>query len=149
MGVMGEMGEMGMSYSDLFLIITEAFGPAFLHAFSDFGFRGRVRLRMPELLVARFVGKELEVDEMIRIIVGIFVAVAVAQLLHQLGRCVSQIEWDLQVSCFSHKSKGFIHSQISRVTFWRGGQINRGFCKRYAPLRHPDFRHGVEACVGK
>ena len=94
-------------------------------------------------------GQELLADEVAGIIMGIFIVVAVAELFHQLGRGVSQMQGDGQVTCLSHQFEGIVDGHIGRVAFGTGGEVNRGLCKWNASFGPAHFHNGVETGIGK
>ena len=85
---------------------------------------GGIILRVPDAAVFQIVGQELLADEVAGIIMGIFIVVAVAELFHQLGRGVSQMQGDGQVTCLSHQFEGIVDGHIGRVAFGTGGEVN-------------------------
>ena len=66
--------------------------PQLLHAGSKFGLGGGV-LGMPNLRVVEFFRHILLEDKVSGEIVGILIVLPIAQLLHQFGGCIAQMQW--------------------------------------------------------
>ena len=58
----------------------------------------RIVLRLPYPFVFQFVRKELLLDKVTFIAVCIFIFLSVAQLLHQFGRSIAQMQGDRQIA---------------------------------------------------
>ena len=58
----------------------------------------RIVLRLPYPFVFQFVRKELLFDKVTFIAVCIFIFLSVAQLLHQFGRSIAQMQGDRQIT---------------------------------------------------
>ena len=84
----------------------------------------------------------------------ILVILAIAQLFHQLGGCVAQMQGNRQVARLPHQFQGTVDPLVCRVALGAGGQIHRSFRQRDTPLRPSYLHHGIksgvrqEQCVG-
>lgn len=73
---------------------------------------GRVELWLPDTAVFQFVGQELLLDEVAGVVVGVLVLLAVAQLLHQLGGRIAQVQGDGEVARFAYQFQGIVDGHI-------------------------------------
>ena len=76
-----------------------------------FGFRC-ILLWMPDAVVFQFVGQELLADEVARIVVGILVVFALAQLLHQFGGGIAQLNGNRQVAGLADQFQGIVDGHV-------------------------------------
>ena len=85
---------------------------------------------------------------MVLIVVGILVAVAVAELLHQLGRGIAQMQRHRQIARLLHKAEGTVDTHIGRVALGTRSQIYRSLGKGNTPLGPAYLHHRIEGCIG-
>jgi len=137
-------------YSFSFL---EPFPPEALHPFLYLRFL-RIVLRMPDAAALHLVRQELLLHEIALIGMCILIILAIAQLFHQLGGCVAQMQGNRQVARLPHQFQGAVDPLVCRVALRAGGQIHRSFRQRDTPLRPSYLHHGIkssvrqEQCVG-
>ena len=70
---------------------------------------GWIELGMPQLLLLQLVGLELLAHKVAGVVVGIFVVVSIAQLLHQLGGGIAQME--------RHRQDGFFRKCWEQISW--------------------------------
>ena len=80
----------------------EPFPPEALHPFPYLRFL-RIVLRMPDAAVLHLVRQELLLHEIALIGMCILVILAIAQLFHQLGGCVAQMQGNRQIARLPHQ----------------------------------------------
>ena len=80
---------------------------------------------------------------------GILVAVVIAEVGHELGGRVAQMERHGQVARLPDEGQCGVDAQIGRVALGARGQIDGGLGQRYAALGPPYLRHRVEGRVGQ
>ena len=108
-----------------------------------------VVLRLVKFLADQAVRHKFQIDEIALIIVGIFVTVTVAKLLHQFRRGVPKVERDSRTLRFLRQFKSLIYSHISRVAFCTACKVYRTFRERNPGLGHTYVMHYVKAGIGK
>ena len=64
---------------------------------------------------------------MVGIVVGILIAIAIAQLGHQLCGSIAEMKRNGLVASLLHQLQGIADSHIGRIALGRGGQIDRTF----------------------
>src|SRR5574344_267067 len=79
--------------------------PQLLHPFMKFVLR-RIILWMPKSCISSIVWQELLFHEMTFIVVGILIILAIAQLCHEFGGGIAQVERNGQIACLPHILKG-------------------------------------------
>ena len=70
---------------------------------------GWIELGMPQLLLLQLVGQELLAHKVAGVVVGIFIVVSIAQLLHQLGGGIAQME--------RHRQDGFFRKCWEQISW--------------------------------
>ena len=108
-----------------------------------------VGLRLIENFPLEAFGHEFLVREVAGEIVGVLVAVGIAQILHQLGRCIAQMQGYGRNLVRFGGLQGGPDSHIGAVALRRRSQIDRGLRQGNASLRHADLVHDLEAGVGQ
>ena len=84
------------------------------------------------------------------VVVGVFVALAVACLVHQLGRGVAQVQRHGAVGrVVFHEREGLVDGRVGRVALGAGGQVDGRLGQRDARFGHADLVYRVEAGVGQ
>ena len=131
----------------------EPFPPEALHPFLYLRFL-RIVLRMPDAAALHLVRQELLLHEIALIGMCILIILAIAQLFHQLGGCVAQMQGNRQIARLPNQFQGTVDPLVCRVALGAGGQIHRSFRQRDTPLRPSYLHHGIkssvrqEQCVG-
>ena len=100
---------------------------------------GRVVLGFPQLRMVEFFGHVLLVDEVSRVVMGIHVVLAVAQLFHQSSGRVAQVQRNRCVARLVHQCDGIVDGEIGAVTLCAGGQVDGTFAQRDASLGPSDL----------
>ena len=106
-------------------------------------------LTAPEPLGHERIGQILLGNEMPRIVMRILIAIAVAQVLHQLRGSVAQMQGDRLIARLAHHGERLVNAQIGRVALRRGGQIDRGLCQGYAPFGPAYLHDRIEGGIGQ
>ena len=78
---------------------------------------------------------------------GVLVAVAVIEVLHQLRRRVPDGEGDREVTRLPDERQGVFQGHVRAVALGGGGQIDRRLGERDAAFGHADLRDHLEAGV--
>ena len=76
------------------------------------------------------------------------IAIVVAQLFHELGGRVAQMERHVKIARGPHIFQSGIDAHVGRVALLACGQIDRGLSQRDAPLGPTYFLHSIKGCVG-
>ena len=105
--------------------------------------------RLVEHLAAQGFGHEFHIHEVARIVVGIFVAVGIVQVLHQLRGRIADGKGDRLVSGIPNLGQGLFQGHIRGVALGGGSQVHCGFRQGDAAFRHPYLGHHLEAGVGQ
>ena len=108
-----------------------------------------VGLRLVENFSFKAFGHEFLVREMAGEIVGILVTVGIAQILHQLGRGVAQVQGHGRDFVRFGGLQGGPDGHIGAVALRRRSQVDRSLRQGNAGLRHADLVHDLEAGVGQ
>ncbi len=66
---------------------------------------------------------------------GITVFITVAQLFHQLGRRIAQVQRHFQGAVLGGRAQGGLEAHIHRIAFWRAGQVGDGLGHRQFAFR--------------
>ena len=85
---------------------------------------------------------------MVGIVVRIDIAIVVAQLFHELGGRIAQMERHVKITRGSHILQGRIDAHVGRIALLTRGQINRSLSQRDTPLGPTYFLHSIKGCVG-
>ena len=93
------------------LFFNIPFPSAFLKGL-EFGFR-RIAAWFPERTAVKFVGKELLLHEISRIVVGIKVVFAVIKLFHEFCGRIAQMEWNWKIAGLLHFPESVVDGHIS------------------------------------
>ena len=96
-----------------------------------------------------FLGHILLVDEVSREIVGILVILAVAQLLHQAGGGVAQVERHGGVARLVYQGEGVIDGEVGAVALGAGGKVDGAFTQGDAALWPAYLVDDVKRGVGQ
>ena len=97
----------------------EPFPPEALHPFLYLRFL-RIVLRMPDAAALHLVRQELLLHEIALIGMCILIILAIAQLFHQLGGCVAQMQGNRQVARLPHQFQGAVDPLVCRVALRAG-----------------------------
>ena len=138
----GETKFAGFDRRILFLVV---FRPAGGEVGAEAVFLG-VGLGLVENGAGEFVGEEFEVREVAGEVVGVFVAVGVAEVLHQLRGRVAQVERHGGRLVLLGGRKGLIDRQIGGIALGGAGKVHGALAQRDARLRHAD---GVDDAEGR
>ena len=84
---------------------------------------------------------------MSRIIVWIFIAIMIAQVFHQFGRRIADMQRHRQITRLLHRGDGIIDAQICTVTLRTGSEIHHRFGKCDSSLRPAYLHHRIEGCI--
>ena len=74
---------------------------------------------------------------------GVFVILAVAQVAHQVGDRIAQVDRDRHGNGFLDIFFDFVIGRIDGITLGRGGQIYSGLSQGIIGFRHAQEIHGV------
>ena len=106
-------------------------------------------LCVPQAFALQTVGHVLLRYEVARIVVGVFVAVVVAEVGHQFRRRVAQVQRHGTVAGALDEGQGLGYPVVGRVALRARGKVDGGFGQRYAPLGPAYLAYGVEGGVGQ
>ena len=104
---------------------------------------------MPETGLHQLVGQVLLLHEVAREVVAVLIAVAVAQLLHQAGGSIAQMQRHRQVARLLHLRERLGNAHVGRIALGRSGQIHRSFGQRNAPLGPANLHHRIKRSIGQ
>ena len=99
--------------------------------------------------MVELLGHVLLVDEVAGVVVGITVILAVAQLFHQPGGRVAQVQRHGGVARLLDQGKRVVDGQIGTVALGAGGQIDSTFAQGDAALGPPDLVDDVKRGIGQ
>ena len=103
---------------------------------------------MPDALLLHGIGQILLIDKMSLKIMGIFVILAISQLVHQFGRSIAQMQRHGQVSRLLHHLQGRVDGIVGRIAFRACRQIDGSLGQRYASFGPAYLGEGIKAGVG-
>ena len=84
---------------------------------------------------------------MSRIIVRIFIAIMIAQVFHQFGRRIADMQRHRQITRLLHCSNGIIDTQIRTVALRTGSEIHHRFGKCNPCLRPAYLHHRIKGSI--
>ena len=109
-----------------FPLLGEPVAPQTPHLLNELVLR-RVFLPLPNALPLDLGRQVILLDEMVLIIMGIFVFLPVVQLRHQFRRRVPQMQRHGQIAGTFHQGERVVDRLIGRVALGAARQVNRRF----------------------
>ena len=94
-------------------------------------------------------GHELHIGKVPGIIVGIFVAVGVMEVLHELRRSIADGQGHRLVAGVLDLGQGAFYGHVGGIALGGGGQVDRGFGQGDPALGHANLGHHLKAGVGQ
>ena len=82
-------------------------------------------------------------------VMGVFVAVAVAEVLHELGGGVAEVEGNGRGLGLGGKLHRLVDGHVGGVALGGGGEVDGRLGKGDAGFGHADVVHYLEAGIGK
>ena len=97
-----------------------------------------VRRRRVIFRALHFSGQIILFDDMVRVIVRVFVVYAVAELGGSLVMAVAQMDRNRTAVFGAHIGERLVDSEIAGIAFRRAGDVRYGLCQWNSRFRHAD-----------
>ena len=83
------------------------------------------------------------------VVVRILISIAISQVLHQLGRRITQMERHRQIASLAHQLYRSIDGFISRVVLLRTSEVDHRLSQGYPPFGPTNLRHSIKGRIGQ